>query len=138
MKKILFLALLLIVACETINDSDTVKIFKCMLIDSDVTYKYINNLVDAVEKNDAVKLASVFSTIYPAIGAEYVRCKTASNGEVVLKTVEKEEDPLQNIFKKILKIVKQYVLPILKELGINLVDVCKKVFPDLPLCDLIA
>ena len=138
MKKILFLALVLIAACETTNDSDTVKIFKCLLIDSDVTYNYINNLVDAVEKNDAVKLATVFSTIYPAIGAEYVRCKTASNGEVVLKTVEKEEDPLQNIFKKILKIVKQYVLPILKELGINLADICKKVFPDLPLCDLIA
>ena len=138
MKKILFLALVLIAACETTNDSDTVKIFKCLLIDSDVNYKYVNNLVDAVEKNDAVKLASVFSTIYPAIGAEYVRCKTASNGEVVLKIIEKEEDPLQNIFKKILKIVKQYVLPILKELGINLADICNMVFPDLPLCDLIA
>ena len=138
MKKILFLALLLIVACETTNDSDTVKIFKCLLIDSDVTYNYINNLVDAVDKNDPVKLASVFSTIYPAIAAEYVRCKTATNGKVFAKTEEIQDAPFQNIPKIILKIVIKYVLPVLKKLGINLAEICKKVFPDLPWCELFA
>ena len=138
MKKILFLSLLLIVACETTNDSDMVKVFKCLLLDSDVTYNHINNLIDAVEKKDPIKLASAFSTIYPAITAEYIRCQTATNDERVVKAIEKQDNPLQNIFKNILKIVIKYVLPILKELGINLGEICKKVFPDLPLCELFA
>ena len=137
MKKFLFLALILIASCEEINDSEsTIKFFKCLLLDSDVTYNYINSLVDAVEKNDPVKLAAVFSTIYPAIGTEAVKCKAKSNGEQEVKAVEKVKEDKIDILALILKLVKQYVVPFLKKLGIELGPICKMVFPKSQICEL--
>ena len=141
MKKFLFLALLLIISCESSNDSErTIKIYKCLLLDSDVTTNYITDLVDAVKAQDALKLASVFSTIYPAIGAEYIRCQNS----VGIKSVRKEEEQKEekdeqttNIFEMLLKLFKQYVLPMIKELGQYLAKLCKKAFPESNLCDLL-
>ena len=137
MKKFLFFALILIASCEEINDSEsTIKFYKCLLLDSDVTYNYINSLVDAVEKKDPVKLAAVFSTIYPAIGTEAIKCKAKSNEEQVVKVVEKVEEPKIDILALILKLAKQYVVPFLKKLGIDLGPICKMIFPKLQICEI--
>ena len=124
MKKFLFLALLLIISCESSNDSErTIKIYKCLLLDSDVTTNYITDLVDAVKAQDALKLVSVFS------GIKSVR-KEEEQKE------EKDEQTI-NIFEMLLKLFKQYVLPMIKELGQYLAKLCKKVFPESNLCDLL-
>ena len=136
MKKFLFLALILIVTCEAIKDDseNTVEIYKCLLLDSDVTFNYINSLIDAVEKMDAVKLASLFITIYPAIGAEFLRCKTQTKEVINLEGVK--EKAKINIIELIIKVVKEYLIPILKKIIANFADLCKMFFPESPICDL--
>ena len=137
MKKFLFLALILIVSCEAIKDDseNSVEIYKCLLLDSDVTFNYINSLIEAVEKNDPVKLASLFLTIYPAIGAEFIRCKTQTT-EIVNAEGEKVKTKI-NIIELIIKVVKEYLIPIIKRIIANLGPLCKMVFPESPICDLL-
>ena len=137
MKKFLFLALILIISCEALKDDSekTIALYKCLLLDSDVTNNYINSLINAVEKNDPVKLASLFTTIYPAIGAEFIRCETQKKEEVNLEGVK--EKAKINIIELIIKVIKEYVIPIIKKIIANFADLCKMVFPESPICDLL-
>ncbi len=153
MKKFLFIALLLIVSCETISDSEsTIKLFKCLLLDSDVTYNHLNNLVEAVKTMDPVKLANVFSTIYPAISSEVARCQKEATNEIIakpevveevvkeeIKEEKKEEEKKDSDFiQMIWKLFIQYALPFLKTLGLDLAGICKMFFPDSFYCDLLS
>ena len=155
MKTILFLALLLFISNQEISDTEsTIKIFKCLLLDSNVVYDQVNSLVEALQTLDPLKLVSTFTTIYPAITAEVIRC-TEKNELPELKEEEKveekkevkkeeekeevkeEEPPSYNFIGTILKLIAQYLVPILKQFGINLSSVCKMIFPKLVYCDLI-
>ena len=146
MKKFLFLALFLIISSQESNSEDTIKLFKCLLLDSNVVYDHVNSLVQAVETMDPAKLVTTFTTIYPAISAEVIRCSTGKN-ELAEKKEEKEEETkvLKMEEKKsssdfpmtLLKLIAQYVVPILKKFGINLSSICKMIFPDLVYCDII-
>ena len=136
MKKFLFFVLFLVVSIKSTTDSDsTIYLFKCLLLDSDVTYNHINSFVEAITTMDPAKLISEFTTMYPAISAEVVRCETQTNEEIVVKTEEKKNALTQDIYGKILELFTQYVLPILKNLGIDLAQICKEIFPDLAFCD---
>ena len=157
MKTILFLALLLFISSHEISDTEsTIKIFKCLLLDSNVVHDQVNSLVEALQTLDPLKLVSTFTTIYPAITAEVIRC-TEKNELPELKEEEKveekkeekkeekeevkeekkEEPPSYNFIGTILKLIAQYLVPILKQFGINLSSVCKMIFPKLVYCDLI-
>ena len=158
MKTILFLALLLFISNQEISDTEsTIKIFKCLLLDSNVVHDQVNSLVEALQTLDPLKLVSTFTTIYPAITAEVIRC-TEKNELPELKEEEKveekkevkkeeekeekedekeEEPPSYNFIGTILKLIAQYLVPILKQFGINLSSVCKMIFPKLVYCDLI-
>ena len=137
MKKFLFLSLILIISCEAIkgDSQEPIDLYKCLLLDSDVTFNYINSLIDAVEKNDPVKLASLFVTIYPAIGAEFIRCQTQAKEVVNLDGVK--EKAKINIIELIIKVIKEYLIPILKKIISNFADLCKMFFPESPICDLL-
>ena len=138
MKKFLFLVLFLVVTTQSNTESEsTISLFKCLLLDSDVTYNHINSLVEAITTMDPAKLISAFTTMYPAISAEVKRCKGETSEEIVVKSEEKKNAPTQDIFGKLLKLFTQYVLPILKNLGINLTQICKMIFPDLTFCDIL-
>ena len=138
MKKFLFLVLFLVVTIQSNTESEsTISLFKCLLLDSDVTYNHINSLVEAITTMDPAKLISAFTTMYPAISAEVKRCKGETSEEIVVKSEEKKNAPTQDIFGKLLKLFTQYVLPILKNLGINLTQICKMIFPDLAYCDIL-
>ena len=138
MKKFLFLVLFLVVTTQSNTESEsTISLFKCLLLDSDVTYNHINSLVEAITTMDPAKLISAFTTMYPAISAEVKRCKRETSEEIVVKSEEKKNTPTQDIFGKLLKLFTQYVLPILKNLGINLTQICKMIFPDLVYCDIL-
>ena len=138
MKKFLFLVLFLVVTTQSNTESEsTISLFKCLLLDSDVTYNHINSLVEAITMMDPAKLISAFTTMYPAISAEVKRCKGETSEEIVVKTEENKNAPTQDIFGKLLKLFTQYVLPILKNLGINLTQICKMIFPDLAYCDIL-
>ena len=148
MKTVLFLALLLFISNKEISDTEsTIKIFKCLLLDSNVVHDQVNSLVEALQTLDPLKLVSTFTTIYPAISAEVIRCSTGKN-ELVEKKEEKEEETkvVKMEEKKssssdfpmtLLKLIAQYVVPILKKFGINLSSICKMIFPDLVYCDII-
>ena len=157
MKTVLFLALLLFISNQEISDTEsTIKIFKCLLLDSNVVHDQVNSLVEALQTLDPLKLVSTFTTIYPAISAEVIRC-TEKNEIPELKEEEKKEDkkeekkeekeevkeekevepPSYNFIGTILKLIAQYLVPILKQFGINLSSVCKMIFPKLVYCDLI-
>ena len=157
MKTVLFLALLLFISNQEISDTEsTIKIFKCLLLDSNVVHDQVNSLVEALQTLDPLKLVSTFTTIYPAISAEVIRC-TEKNELPELKEEEKKEDkkeekkeekeevkeekevepPSYNFIGTILKLIAQYLVPILKQFGINLSSVCKMIFPKLVYCDLI-
>ncbi len=158
MKTILFLALLLFISNQEISDTEsTIKIFKCLLLDSNVVHDQVNSLVEALQTLDPLKLVSTFTTIYPAITAEVIRCteknelpelkeeeKVEEKKEVKkeeekeeVKEEKKEEPPSYNFIGTILKLIAQYLVPILKQFGINLSSVCKMIFPKLVYCDLI-
>ena len=138
MKKFLFLVLFLVVTTQSNTESEsTISLFKCLLLDSDVAYNHINSLVEAITTMDPAKLISAFTTMYPAISAEVKRCKGETSEEIVVKSEEKKNAPTQDIFGKLLKLFTQYVLPILKNLGINLTQICKMIFPDLAYCDIL-
>ena len=158
MKTILFLALLLFISNHEISETEsTIKIFKCLLLDSNVVQDQVNSLVEALQTLDPLKLVSTFTTIYPAITAEVIRCteknelpelkeeeKVEEKKEVKkeeekeeVKEEKKEEPPSYNFIVTILKLIAQYLVPILKQFGINLSSVCKMIFPKLVYCDLI-
>ena len=158
MKTILFLTLLLFISNQEISDTEsTIKIFKCLLLDSNVVHDQVNSLVEALQTLDPLKLVSTFTTIYPAITAEVIRCteknelpelkeeeKVEEKKEVKkeeekeeVKEEKKEEPPSYNFIGTILKLIAQYLVPILKQFGINLSSVCKMIFPKLVYCDLI-
>ena len=160
MKTILFLALLLFISNQEISDTEsTIKIFKCLLLDSNVVHDQVNSLVEALQTLDPLKLVSTFTTIYPAITAEVIRCteknelpelkeeekveekkevkKEEEKEENEEKEKKKEEPPSYNFIGTILKLIAQYLVPILKQFGINLSSVCKMIFPKLVYCDLI-
>ena len=158
MKTILFLALLLFISNQEISDTEsTIKLFKCLLLDSNVVHDQVNSLVEALQTLDPLKLVSTFTTIYPAITAEVIRCteknelpelkeeeKVEEKKEVEkeeekeeVKEEKKEEPPSYNFIGTILKLIAQYLVPILKQFGINLSSVCKMIFPKLVYCDLI-
>ena len=158
MKTILFLALLLFISNQEISDTEsTIKLFKCLLLDSNVVHDQVNSLVEALQTLDPLKLVSTFTTIYPAISAEVIRCteknelpelkeeeKVEEKKEVEkeeekeeVKEEKKEEPPSYNFIGTILKLIAQYLVPILKQFGINLSSVCKMIFPKLVYCDLI-
>ena len=158
MKTVLFLALLLFISNQEISDTEsTIKIFKCLLLDSNVVHDQVNSLVEALQTLDPLKLVSTFTTIYPAISAEVIRCteknelpelkeeeKVEEKKEVEkeeekeeVKEEKKEEPPSYNFIGTILKLIAQYLVPILKQFGINLSSVCKMIFPKLVYCDLI-
>ena len=78
---------------------------------------------------------------------EVIRCSTGKN-ELAEKKEEKEEETkvVKMEEKKssssdfpmtLLKLIAQYVVPILKKFGINLSSICKMIFPDLVYCDII-
>ena len=158
MKTILFLTLLLFISNQEISDTEsTIKLFKCLLLDSNVVHDQVNSLVEALQTLDPLKLVSTFTTIYPAISAEVIRCteknelpelkeeeKVEEKKEVKkeeekeeVKEEKKEEPPSYNFIGTILKLIAQYLVPILKQFGINLSSVCKMIFPKLVYCDLI-
>ena len=158
MKTILFLALLLFISNQETSDTEsTIKIFKCLLLDSNVVHDQVNSLVEALQTLDPLKLVSTFTTIYPAITAEVIRCteknelpelkeeEKVEEKKEVKKEEEKEEKkdekevepPSYNFIGTILKLIAQYLVPILKQFGINLSSVCKMIFPKLVYCDLI-
>ena len=145
MKSILFVTLLLIISCENIqesNDSDVVSFYKCLLLDSDVVYNQINSLVEAIKSLDPVKLTTTFTTIVPVITAEVTKCKAKQILFRKLST-EEEEQPVKktsgkvNFFKALLKAVTTYLMPFLKNIGIDLKGICKDAFPDVFICDLL-
>ena len=145
MKSILFVTLLLIISCENIqesNDSDVVSFYKCLLLDSDVVYNQINSLVEAIKSLDPVKLTTTFTTIVPVITAEVTKCKAKQILFRKLST-EEEEQPVKktsgkvNFFKALLKAVTTYILPFLKNIGVDLKKICKDAFPDVFICDLL-
>ena len=145
MKSILFVTLLLIISCENIqesNDSDVVSFYKCLLLDSDVVYNQINSLVEAIKSLDPVKLTNTFTTIVPVITAEVTKCKAKQILFRKLST-EEEEQPVKktsgkvNFFKALLKAVTTYLLPFLKNIGVDLKKICKDAFPDVFICDLL-
>ena len=146
MKSILFVTLLLIISCENIqesNDSDVVSFYKCLLLDSDVVYNQINSLVEAIKSLDPVKLTTTFTTIVPVITAEVTKCKAKQILFRKLSTEEEEEQPVKktsgkvNFFKALLKAVTTYLLPFLKNIGVDLKKICKDAFPDVFICDLL-
>ena len=137
MKKFVFISLILLISCEAIKDDSekTIEIYKCLLLESDVTLNYINSLIEAVEKNDPVKLVSIFLTIYPAIGAEFIRCETQAKEKNNLEGIKGKTKI--NIIDLIIKVVKEYLIPILKKIIANFSDLCKMVFPESPICKLL-
>ena len=145
MKSILFVTLLLLISCESIqesNDSDVVSFYKCLLLDSDVVYNQINSLVEAIKSLDPVKLTTTFTTIVPVISAEVVKCKAK---QVLFRklSTEEEEQPVKktsgkaNFFKALLKAVTTYLMPFLKNIGVDLKKICQDAFPDVFICDLL-
>ena len=151
MKKLFFLAFFLLVSSAATTDSEsTIKFFKCLLIDSDVTYNQLNKLLEAIQSMDPVKLIDVFTTIYPAISAEVKRCKNEKYEEtekpeeeekkieeVPAQPEEKPVDESQSFFKQIWKLFIQYVLPVLNSFGINLASICKMILPDSIYCSIL-
>ena len=145
MKSILFISLLLVISCESIqesSDNDVVSFYKCLLLDSDVVYNQINNLVEAIKSLDPIKLTTTFTTIVPIISAEVTRCKL--NQVFFRKLSTEDEQPVKNtssgkanFFKALLKAVTTYLIPFLKNIGINLKGICKDAFPDVFICDLL-
>ena len=145
MKSILFIALLLVISCENVqdsNDNDVVSFYKCLLLDSDVVYNQVNSLVEAIKSLDPIKLTTTFTTIVPIVSAEVVRCKAKLIFFRKLNT--EDEQPVKNtssgkvnFFKALLKAVTTYLMPFLKKVGIDLKGICKNAFPDAFICDLL-
>ena len=143
MKSIFLIALFMVISCETSDFSyDVVSFYKCLLIDSDIVYNHINSLFEAIQTLDPIKLATSFTTIYPAIVIEVTRCSLQANkkdddDEIILKNTNNRSNTTADFFNALLKAVVTYISPFLKSLGINLKNICNEAFPDTFLCDLL-
>ena len=148
MKSILFIALFLLISCESTESKDVVEFYKCLLLDSDTVYNYINSLVESVKTLDPIKFAETFSTIYAAIGLEVTRCELQvklnknKNGINLRSTKEVENSneggsTIKAFFQALLKAFLSFVNPTLKSLGIDIKNICQKEFTDSFLCDLL-
>ena len=142
MKSILLIALIMIVSCETTEESEEIiDFYRCLLLDSDTVYNHINSLVDAILTLDPILLASTFTTIYPAITIEVTRCellvKKNVDDEIVLKNTSNIGNNIADFLKVLLKVVITYAKPFLNSLGINLNKICNEYFPNTSLCDLL-
>ena len=139
MKSILLIALFVLISCETPKVFyDVVSFYKCLLIDSDTVFNQINNLVEAIQTLDPVKLVASFTTVYPAIVVEVTRCslqasKNVDDDEIILKKTINRNNNLTDFLKAILKIVTPY----LESLGINLKKICNDVLPGSSFCNLL-
>ena len=130
MKSFLFIALFLIISCETTEESnDVVNFYTCLLLDSDVVYNHINSLVDAILTLDQVN-----------------RCKKEvkinSDNDIVLKlrhteSVTTKSNTKVEFFKALLKVFTTYIAPSLKEWGFSIKKICNDNFPDVFICDLL-
>ena len=149
MKSLLFIALFLLISCESTESSDVVDFYKCLLLDSDVVYNHINSFVEAIKSLDPIKFAESFSTIYPAIGLEVTRCELEvklkkKNHNIFLRRANEVENTnneggstMKALFSALLKAFLSFVNPTLKSLGIDIKNICQKEFTDSFLCDLI-
>ena len=148
MKSLLFIALFLLISCESTESKDTVAFYKCLLLDSDVVYNHINSFVEAIKTLDPIKFAESFSTIYAAIGVEVTRCKlevkqNKNDEDIILKSTNEVENTNKNeggstmkaLFSALLKAFLSFVNPILESLGIDIKNICQKEFTDGFLCD---
>ena len=142
MKTLILFALIFLISCESTEDSNTtIDFYKCLLLDSDTVFNDLNSLFESIITLDAGKFAKAFTSIYPAIVVEVNRCskevKEKKDDEVVLKSSNEGSNlPIDFIFK-ILNIVNTYVIPFLKQLGIDLKGLCNQFLPDSFICLLI-
>ena len=63
--------------------------------------------------------------------------KNKINNEIVLNEEETEKNSDSDFLPMILKILTKYVIPFLKEHGINLGEICKMILPDSPICKIL-
>ena len=149
MKSLLFIALFLLISCESTESTDVVAFYKCLLLDSDIVYNHINSFVEAIKSLDPIKFAESFSTIYPAIGIEVTRCELEvklkkNNNNIFLRKANEVENKnneggstMKALFSALLKAFLSFVNPTLKSLGIDIKNICQKEFIDSFLCDLL-
>ena len=122
MKSILFITLIIFISfpAET-KSNDVVDFYKCLLLDSDVVYNNINDLVDAVLTLDPVKLITSFSTIYPVIAAEVARCSfivRRRSNNAILKVIKNSS--FSDFIKELFEFASTYITPFLKKLLLEL------------------
>ena len=122
MKSILFITLIIFISfpAET-KSNDVVDFYKCLLLDSDVVYNKINDLVDAVLTLDPVKLITSFSTIYPVIAAEVARCSfivRRRSNNAILKVIKNSS--FSDFIKELFEFASTYITPFLKKLLLEL------------------
>ena len=146
MKSLLFIALFLLISCESTESKDIVAFYKCLLLDSDTVYNHINSLVEAIRTLDPAKLSESFSTIYDAIGMEVTRCELEvklNKNNINLRSTSEVENTneggstMKALFSALLKAFLSYVNPTLKTLGIDIKNICQKEFTGVFLCDLL-
>ena len=148
MKSLLFIALFLLISCESTESKDVVDFYKCLLLDSDTVYNHINSLVESVKTLDPIKFSESFSTVYSAIGLEVTRCKlqvklNKNKNGINLRIANEVENTneggstMKALFSALLKAFLSFVNPTLKSLGINIKNICQKEFTDSFLCDLL-
>ena len=142
MKSIILFALIFLISCESTEDSNTiVDFYKCLLLDSDTVYNDLNTLFESIKSLDPVKFATTFTSIYPAIMMEVNRCKKElnivdDNKATLRKTSEDSNAAIDFIFK-VIEIINTYVVPFLKQLGIDFKGLCNQFLPDSFVCMLL-
>ena len=142
MKSIILFALIFLISCESTEDSNTtVNFYKCLLLDSDTVYNDLNTLFESIKSLDPVKFATTFTSIYPAIIMEVNRCKKElnivdDNKATLRKTSEDSNAAIDFIFK-VIEIINTYVVPFLKQLGIDFKGLCNQFLPDSFVCMLL-
>ena len=142
MKSIILFALIFLISCESTEDSNKiVDFYKCLLLDSDTVYNDLNTLFESIKSLDPVKFATTFTSIYPAIMMEVNRCKKElnivdDNKATLRKTSEDSNAAIDFIFK-VIEIINTYVVPFLKQLGIDFKGLCNQFLPDSFVCMLL-
>ena len=142
MKSLILFVLIFLISCESTEDSNTtVNFYKCLLLDSDTVYNDLNTLFESIKSLDPVKFATTFTSIYPAIIMEVNRCKKElnivdDNKATLRKTSEDSNAAIDFIFK-VIEIINTYVVPFLKQLGIDFKGLCNQFLPDSFVCMLL-
>ena len=142
MKSLILFVLIFLISCESTEDSNTtVDFYKCLLLDSDTVYNDLNTLFESIKSLDPVKFATTFTSIYPAIIMEVNRCKKElnivdDNKATLRKTSEDSNAAIDFIFK-VIEIINTYVVPFLKQLGIDFKGLCNQFLPDSFVCMLL-